>query len=254
MAEIELLIVGGLGNQLYQFSTALFLAERHDINRITINTGHLAAYRENWGLALEKFVDFSKLEVEIRYIDRKHYVRPAKLFKKIGLRYTPLGYIDDTLLSNTTACSLKNNRYIMDDYFERIPERDEIDQWFLKFFKMDLVRPIEDVCVINVRGGEYRRLGWTSESQYRDYLEALDQLNLPSSTQIELVSDDIDYALRMFSNRLDFSKVHKPDMYDNFIAIASARYRVIAPSTFSRWASNINASGSITVEIGRVNV
>ena len=65
---IYLRLVGGLGNQLYQFSYALYLKEKYGYDKISIDHTGMKSYNENWGLLLYDVLDKDKINQHIQLV------------------------------------------------------------------------------------------------------------------------------------------------------------------------------------------
>jgi hypothetical protein len=244
---IYLRIVGGLGNQLYQFSFAYYLFKKYRFNGIKVDISGISGYREVWGCMLDLALSSIKLQDFVEFGNFKVLsLRLPRILSKFPRLSSVLGLVSD---SNSSLFLSKNNSsgsLFLDGYFEDLPIRVDYKNLLAPLLRNDLDIPIENnVIVVNVRGGEYARLGWSNINDREYYTNAISGLYkiLPNPV-FHLVTDDVAYAQNLLKGLCVFDKIHKPDPEQNFKIIYSAKYKVLSKSTFSKWAGHLSKESS----------
>lgn len=244
--QIYLRLVGGLGNQLYQFSYALFILKKYKYNNIIIDHSSMKNYKENWGFMLYDVLDESKLSSFVK-IDSSlvHRFRLARAGSSLTSVADRLGLYGDKNLE-CLAPSQHKNRLYLDGYFEKFKSR---------YYYLDLISPYlrgdlrvsiaKNVVVLNVRGGEYARLGFSKPEDKLYYEREVNRILKDNNDVVfHLVTDDKTYALNLIGNDIDISKIYEPDPFLNFRIIYSANTKILSNSTFAKWAGFLSSDFS----------
>jgi hypothetical protein len=249
MKVIKLRLVGGLGNQLFQFTFALAVKEKFDFQAIEIDISDMANYKENWGFLLYEILDEDKLSKIIRIKkSRLLKLRLARILsytrtfgQKLGLISDRNGY--DILNMNK---KVKNNNLYIDGYFEYKDKLELYLKTIKPYLRSDLLIPISDsVLVVNVRGGEFLNIGRSSFEDKKNYSELISKaLANIKNPQIHVVSDDNPFAKQLLEDICSVDVYHEPSPFDNFRTIYSAKHKIIARSTFSKWAGYLSSDFS----------
>jgi hypothetical protein len=249
MAErIIVRLVGGLGNQLYQLSYALFLRREFGADVISLDISKMGSYEEGWGLLIFDVLKRNKLGF-LRF-DRHGLssVRPGKALFFAPRVAASIGLITDRnqeLYPNVE----KRARCFVDGYFETFSRRSEYPELLRPFLRDDLLIDVpENVTVLNVRGGAFKSIGRSSLEDRDFYLDALKAT--PSNQKLWLVTDDVPFAFEMLGDSLDFAKIIEPDPFWNFRVIYSAKHKILSNSTFAKWAGYLSSDFSNSTYFG----
>jgi len=197
-------LMGGLGNQIFQYFFSIYLAN------LTRQRSFLVVdwYQTNTQrkLLLQKLVRNAEFVSLSKLIESGLEVKPTK----------------SEYVNPRSNCYI--GHYISDEF---TPSPQDI----FNLFNLNTV--LNDKCVLHVRGGDFLGLGSGLEVNY--YERAI-QL-IPSNLQIEVVTDDLPFALSLLaspviqSRNLVYSEIQ--DEITDFVLLASAKYVVCANSTFS---------------------
>lgn len=243
--RITVRLVGGLGNQLYQLSYALFLRREFNIEVISLDVTKMGNYKERWGLMIFDVLDQHKIDFLEFAPSILSSVRPGRVMSfaphvaaKIGL-FTDLNqelYID----SKNRSC------FFVDGYFEQFSRRSEYLNLLRPFLRDDLHIDVpENVTVINVRGGEFKNIGRSKLQDREFYLHA--SKTIPAHQKLWLVTDDVPFSFEMLGKHLDFDEVILPDPFKNFRIIYSAKRKILSNSTFAKWAGYLSSEFSSSI-------
>ncbi|MBY7962944.1 alpha-1,2-fucosyltransferase [Vibrio fluvialis] len=246
---INVRLAGGLGNQLYQFSYAYYLFKKHGFDFIEIDCEGMSSYNENWGYLLQDVFDKNKIESIVKYSPSIiHKCRIARILNKCPRLGYILGLCND---NNQELFSDKiiYNKIYLDGYFENFFAREKYLEMIKGLLRDDLRIPIKDnVVVVNVRGGEYARLGYSKPSDIDYYKKQINRIiSEKDDVEFHLVTDDIEYAVSLFQETINFSKIHEPCPFDNFRVLYSAKTKILSRSTFSKWAGYLSSEFSDSI-------
>lgn len=245
--NINLRLTGGLGNQLYQFSFAYYLYKKYGYKKIFIDMSGMQNYNEYWGVMLDLVFkeDFLKDTVVFKR-SKTLGLRIPVILKKFNVSLHRFGFISDLLeVEESKSLNLKNNIFL-DGYFENQSIRSEYKTLLGQYIKPDLNIDLpSNIVVINVRGGEYKRLGVSSLKNRQFYIDAVQQIKSKiEEPEFHLITDDVSFASELLDGVCEISKIHAPDPLSNFKHIYSAKYKILSLSTFAKWAAFLgNDSG-----------
>ena len=240
MNTVNLRLVGGLGNQLYQFAAAIKLANEYNYSSINIDSSGMLNYKENWGVLLFDVLDKDKLSSRLVFNESVFLkLRFARLFGKSRLAYK-FGLISDKNFdSNLKGIIPKTPKLFLDGYFQNPIFLQSFVNCLEPYLRNDLKIPTENnLVVVNVRGGEFLKLGWSGEQDRSIYQKFFKEIYKEvSDPQFHVVTDDIEYSQKLFSGLCEIFKYHDPNPFDNFRLIYSSKYKIISRSTFAHWAA-----------------
>ncbi len=246
MRTIYLRLVGGLGNQLYQYSYALYLKENFNYDQIIIDTSGMKNYKENWGFLLYDILDGNKLS-SFTSFDRSiiHKLRLSKLMNVFPWLCSLLGFVNDSNTNLINQASKRDALYL-DGYFEKVDCRTVYGNILNKYLRNDLIVDIpDDALIINVRGGEYAKLGLSHKDDIELYLSLINEAKMRSLiTRYYLVTDDENFAKSMFDGVLEFEYIFPQSAFENFRVLYSAKNKILSRSTFSKWAGELSSNFS----------
>ncbi len=226
----ELLEGQGLGNRLFAYVSIRSLAYLNGYDFCILN-GELLADSHHMGSGAY-FMDIDcGLDMPKEAFDNIYYEREDRLFIGNSKHDIKNGcYItgaDDKLLDLDRSALIYGN--LQDEkYFRQC--RDEIKKWLAvkpEYDCMDYAR--ENLCVINVRGGEYagnpelflRRRYW---------LDAMEKMReLRSDMEFMVVTDDVAAAGRV----LPEVEAHHFELSKDYTVIKNASYLILSNSSFA---------------------
>lgn len=249
MKQIKLRLVGGLGNQLYQFGYALLLLEKFDYKKIVIDHSDMHKYREHWGYMLPIVLDSAKISHLVDF--NQSWVlkfRLPRLANLVGIG--GFGFVTDKNCVQILEESNKSNLYL-DGYFSQDQFLPSSIATLKRYIRDDLILDFPDnALVVNVRGGEYARLGWTSFNDVTLYENLINKaMKNIKNPVVHLVTDDIEYAKSMLSGICDIHVIHEPNPIDNFSVLLSARHKILSKSTFAKWAGYLSSDNALIYHV-----
>lgn len=226
----ELLNGQGLGNQLFCYITTRCIAERNacefailnrDIFAVNIHSKKGMYFMDlDCGLELEK-ADFSK-----RYEEKEEriFLGNSKHDIEHGCYITG---VDENLLQQKESVILYGN---MQDEAYFGAYREQIKEWLKVKPEYDNKQfSKENVCVINIRGGEY-----TSNPELflrrKYWLDAMKHMKKQrADMEFIVVTDDVEAANRI----LPEVKAYHFDLAGDYTVIKNAHYLILSNSTFA---------------------
>lgn len=247
-------VAGGLGNQIFQYGTALLLSKR--LGGTVSLTDHTQRYEETRKLTLSAAVRLPD-GLPSPLIRNAHALRLGRL---------PLpGCIND----GTIAGALKRmnrssqllSHHLLDGYFQDCWRTDTVG---------DLVEAVKAVAhpvlpgthvAMHIRGGDFLRLPdyhVATAEFYRDALRRLKPLVGGTPIVVEVITDDLPYARsvlpRESHDAFTFSYGVSGDLADDFNRLRAARARIIGNSTFSWWAAALATEPGLTLSCSKWTV
>jgi len=121
-------------------------------------------------------------------------------------------------------------------YIEKF--KNEIHGWLKIVDPQDIEQTKEDLCVINFRGGEYRsiRQVFLPKQYWEDAREKM--LDINPNMKFKVVTDDEETAEKFF----DASEISHQSLRQDYIDINSAKYLIIANTSFAWFPSWLNTN------------
>jgi hypothetical protein len=245
-------INGGLGNQLFQYAAGLSLAEKHqtqlkinvdfkqaDTSR-TLGLSHFNIFLESatpeeikhyspTSILFKKILSYLPLALQKFYKERQFSYQPD--FEKLGPNVYLKGYWQSERYFSTIATQVKDIFTLQPHFYSNIlPLIEEIKQ-------------TESVS-IHVRKGDYLLHPYsdyyaTLESAYYNNALAALQDNLPQ-LKLYVFTDDPKWVKENLALPIPYtliSGVQTRSMYEDFQAMLSCKYHIIANSSFSWWTA-----------------
>lgn len=226
----ELLKGQGLGNQLFCYVTVRSLAHAKGYDFAILNREIFANnIHSNKGMY---FMDIDcGLDVQKEQFQKVYHEREDRLFLGNSRHDIEHGcYVtgaDEALLAIDETTLVYGNLQAW-AYFGKY--RDEIKQWLAVKPEYDcLSYARENLCIINIRGGEYA--GSPELFLRRGYwLDAMKKMReLRSDMEFMIVTDDVDASRRV----LPEVEAHHFDLAKDYTIIKNASYLILSNSTFA---------------------
>lgn len=261
---IYIRLVGGLGNQLFQYACARAVALRHGVE-LVLDTRELSRGASHAIYGLDRFAIAARVEADERLpparnrlflyaLWRTGFGRPRFLRERgLGVNPRVLAAGDDTYL---------HGYFQSQDYFSdalgkiraelRIitPPSAENQAW------LDRIMADEGAVSVHLRRGDYVKVkkgnathGTCDESYYRAAIAAISARN-NMRPRAYVFSDDPDWARAHLDLGVETAVLgHNGPMqhYEDLRLMAACRHHVIANSTFSWWGAWLNPSLTKTV-------
>ena len=242
---LKLFMRGGLGNQLFQFSGAIFYAKRFSAKLIVNETAlvrHLDSSRQNWIARLNISSVTEKMEVAWETDKRMLRSFHGKSFQKIE---------EDELANLIT---LENNLSFRGWFqYSSYPTKLSIDRnAFSPLYIPENVlqqtieiRKSPEIAGIHMRFGDFKGTSWGTLSK-NWYEKAFRKLEENGVTYVHIFTDEIDVAREMISGISNKFSVEFPEAKRNLDPDALLwilrHYKtfVSSNSTLSWWASYLN--------------
>jgi hypothetical protein len=112
---------------------------------------------------------------------------------------------------------------------------------FERFIKSE---SLKDSIIIHVRGTDYLDQGLKLEVDY--YNMALSTMEVRANTKLAVVTDDAEYARRLFEG-YDIAHFYSETMPVDFQIMQNANQLIISNSTFAWWAAYLNENKSAKI-------
>lgn len=235
--KITTRMAGGLGNQIFQLAYSIYLAKKHDINTIYLDSSSLSSYKAKHVNHLDQFFNLEKINFNIEF--KNNFLTKLRLPRFFDFSFKKWFLISDRnkdFVENLYSCNF------LDGYFI----------WALKQLDFDEIRLIlknallekntklnlDDECVIHIRGGDFVELGWDKFIPNDYYIKAMNVMFQKYNVKnFLIITDDLDYATNLMNNvKFDY-KIQNNDMQTDFHTIANAKKKIIGGSFFAIWAS-----------------
>lgn len=228
-------LYGGLGNQLFQLSTALSICT----GDISVDTSLMNKYAKRRCYNLDQLFKFPK---NIKY--RQHLVSLLRL---------PKLYNNSYLISDDTSykkASQPTSFKIIDGYFQNGKTVSFSDQ--VRSIKPYLInRPncmiAEKKCVIHIRGDDF----FTTNSPVLNeeyYHQKIDEMKKRGVREFVITTDDRKYSEQVMKSANCHYSISKGDVVDDFYKIIQSKYKILSNSTFSIWANALNCENEIVLK------
>lgn len=261
MILIKTILIGGLGNQMFQYATARALALRVGAN-LMLNTRAFVDYKVH-SYGLDKFAIQAEVVNDVSFVSLRH----DSLLKRIGRRfgvslgkkvYLEKGFAFDlsVLLLKDGACLYgywQSERYFADfsdqiraDLTVIAPPNDENLSW------LERIRSGTSVS-IHVRRGDYvtnpraNAVHGVCDLDYYRRAAAYLASKLEGAAEFYVFSDDPEWVRENLELPYEMHYVNHNDAsrnYEDLRLMASCSHHIIANSSFSWWGAWLNPSSS----------
>lgn len=256
---IKVRVIGGLGNQLFQYATARALAE----NLGTLTTMDVSVFKsyDVHPFRLDKFncnTVFSDKSFLFRRLLERNFLQ--KILMRLGMlnKY----YFEDSLFFNKNVLLLKNETNLFgyfqtEKYFVNIRQKlleeltltDELNE--VEQALSEQIKKSNSVS-IHIRRGDYisnhsasHVHGVCDSSYFKKSLEYLEEKGiLDENSHLYLFSDDIDWCRENlnFGYKTIFIEgcSERPEV--DMILMSQCQHHIISNSTFSWWGAWLNSN------------
>ncbi|MEI6352472.1 MAG: alpha-1,2-fucosyltransferase [Candidatus Nomurabacteria bacterium] len=249
-------IFGGLGNQLFQYSFALYLKNEFKDEIIKIDNGVntnkkdiLRKYAlDNFNISLDMASEkeIKKIKYPLSFFSKVYLLIETKILRKFNIGYENWVLDKKNYYYSGFWQSFKYLEPVKDQIKKEIFLKESINEKY-----KDLINDIENTnsISIHIRRGDYildhntRLAHYTFGLEY--YEKAMKIIEDRKSNILYLIfSDDIEWArdnLKINKNKIFVSSSELKD-YEELILMSKCKDNIIANSTFSYWAAWLNTN------------
>ena len=229
---IQFLNGQGLGNQLWLYYTGLSIAKRNNLNLNIINLENFLGI-DFIDLSYNNKISYIPDDIIILYEDQYYD-------KSLGMH---VSIFDDKFLNISKDVLIYGNfqseKYIIDSIRFNLISTDQniyLHNFYKNFFQSD------NVCVLNIRGGEYKR--YKSLILPINYWEnCIHYFNkLYKNLKFYIVTDDPVYAKSIFPNIEVISGIK-----ESFFSLMFAKNIIVSNSSFSYFPLRFNQKNPLVI-------
>jgi Glycosyl transferase family 11 len=255
---------GGLGNQLFEYAFARYLALKHGAD-LWIDASFYTSKGLEVGRQFElarfnifcqrihydnRFAEeeFGSLNLGLKYVREDSYAFGASRDK--WKQITELG--DAIILDGYWAVY---NEYLFDEDFKCLLRREltlknQLEDQAFSFFKAKIERSEHSVSV-HIRRGDYKDLSHIfelcGEAYYNRAFGVIEQT--VKTAEYFVFSDEIDWVKNNFKFSRNVEFVKSASAVSDFELMRRCRHNIAANSTFSLWAAYLNENPNKTVVV-----
>jgi len=238
-ASYKILLMGGLGNQLFQLARAIELRDRSiGVQLVYIGEKLDWLYRlgghtkhDSW---LEVGVLADSLGLEYRNITLTEVLSLGLKFigRKLGLT----SGFDEVLESKLDAKSLFSNSWDV-GYFQSIrhvsvASVNKVSVGLARMLKI-IESPAHDLVAFHIRGGDFNITDRVTVDDVQSAVEA----TLSDSSRIFVATNDVRFSSGIFKSLGVDIEISKLSPRGDFVAIATAKSVFVSNSSFGFWAA-----------------
>jgi hypothetical protein len=254
-------LIGGLGNQLFQYANAMNLAKQlgRDVffDLEFFNNDEFKKYYK-----LDKFntkVIPAKIEDSRKIKKRTITPRIARrILRKLGSDgyYNKSNYFDESWFEANDSIELnKKMNIFVSGYFTDKKYFDNIKDQILEDFKLSVPLNESNITILNkiqntnsvsvhIRRGDYVTNPFFTTVNLEYYHRAMKYMeSLVENPKYFIFSDDMNWVKNNFSMMVNFEYVEINDMNTDFMELflmSRCKHNIIANSTFSWWGAWLN--------------
>lgn len=249
-------LMGGLGNQMFQYSIGLSLAKKLDTHFVVDDS----ILKSNMSInqnSVKRYFDLDIFTLDTSLYHGVKTIEPSKIKRNLN-KLLPLSFksyiVEASYDFNPNLFLLRNNNLTLEGYWQsykyfscysnEIRESFTLRNSFINFNDplFDEIDNSESVC-INVRRADFATNSYHGVLDKNYYKQAIELLNLNKVIDFKyfIFSDDIDWCKENFDFlpfKIFVDHSHKGDRFSNYFALMrSCKYFVIPNSSFAWWAA-----------------
>ncbi len=209
----------GLGNQLWCYTVCRSIADELKIPFMILGRGNFKA-------AEFLDIDFNSKDYEIGHAEQDFHVFHEQRFYDKELDYIASGY--DKAVENLPINTKIEGLFQSEKYF--YGDLDRIKKYIqIKDKYKNLVNIPDDTCILNIRGGEYKRhKKFNLPKSY--WIDAMNNMtNNYGISKFQIVTDDHKYARALFPG----IGIIPEGIAESYVTLHNASYLIVSNSTFS---------------------
>jgi len=209
----------GLGNQLWCYAVCRSIADE-------LKMPFMILGRENFKAAVFLDVDFHSKDHEISRAEQDYHVFHERRFYDKEIDYIASGYdksVEDLPLNTKIEGLFQSEKYFYGD-LDRVKKYIQIKDKY-----KNLVNIPDNTCILNIRGGEYKRhKKFNLPKSY--WIDAMNNMRDDYGiSRFLIVTDDHKYARALFPD-ID---IIQEGVAESYIALHNSSYLIVSNSTFS---------------------
>jgi len=249
-------LIGGLGNQMFQYAMAKNVAVKNNvILKLDISDLINSDNQGNYTIRNFELNNFN-IKSEIAVSEELNYFKKKSKFLRYLNKLIPIGYkslIDEKKLSfDKRILNLKGNKYFTgywqsELYFREIRNQ-LLDEFTLITINSDLQNIINDIknsesVSMHIRRGDYiikySDYYYTQTPEY--YLNSLKNITAKyPKIKVFVFSDDIEWAKTNIKTDVEIIFVTPNKSYEDLFLMSLCKHNIIANSSFSWWGAWLN--------------
>ena len=238
-------LIGGLGNQMFQYATAKAIA-LHNNTVLKLDTSAFKVY------------DLHDYGLHHFNLNAKEYKQPVKWVKKIQNKFQQRTYYnEDTFRYNSKLFNINAEQLFLNGYFQSEHYFVKYREALLKDFKITssikkatkvMLEEIakSDSVSIHIRRGDFLKheIHNTSKEDYYKKAMQLVESKIDKPTYY-LFSDDMNWVKSNFKTSyktvyVDFNDANTS--YEDMALMSNCKHNIIANSSFSWWSAWLNTN------------
>lgn len=253
-------IIGGLGNQMFQYALYIALKETYKDECIKIDTSLFRGYNKHNGFELDRIFNISYETASLKDLLRLNFPFMNYRIWQIGRRITPnrkSTYKENKKISFDKNVFQKDKDFYYDGYWQNenyfIKFRDKVLETFSSKELLD-IRNQELVIEIekgNSASIHFRRGDYVGNKIYKNicdeeyYQRAIKILSKEKKIdKFYVFSDDIEWAISIMNKSqqeyIPITWNKGKDSYKDMIVMSKCKHNIIANSSFSWWGAWLN--------------
>jgi len=262
-------VLGGLGNQMFQFALYKALQKQHPEERVLLDLHCFNGYHKHRGFEIGSVFGAPYEEATLKEVARLAYPYPNYQCWRIGSRILP---VRKTMLKEKPNFTLeplaltRPNRTYYDGYWQHEDYFKHIREEILTTFAFPAFNDERNIataqlaastnsCSIHIRRGDYLtdplRKGTTNGNYVIAAIKKMQQEIMPEKWLI--FSDDIAWCQKHLASTLDATNTIYVDWNTGANSIhdmhlmAHCRHHIIANSSFSWWGAWLSQQEGVTI-------
>jgi hypothetical protein len=239
---------GGLGNQLFQFAFGCWLEMKFN-KKIYFDARPLLNSFTPRSLELQHFTLWDKYSDSFLLDDLDYKKIPIKAYSAL-LTKMKRRYNESEKLNYQTRFS---NGYIFKGFWQQKNIFEEVIQYKKQIFELNLqynnIKNLNfninaNMVGIHVRGTDYLKHGTLVNLNTQYYNLAIEKIYQEiKDPKFLVISDDLNYARKVLPE-IEYTEFKGETAIQDFIAFKNCSHQIIANSTFSWWAAQLNKNSS----------
>jgi hypothetical protein len=230
--------IGGLGNQLFQLFYGKYLVSKYGQNLIIID--HVNKFNSNFSFELEDFINFDNQFLNLRNSQR---IKVQKTFHEHKI--TELNYMNSPFeFTEDIDFPTDNRSFLFTGYFQNYKFLDTLSSNHLdslNLFTKQIMNNLpsylnlkDDLCVIHIRGGDYKSIKNFGNLSKEYYLNCLASIGKKLSEAV-ILTNDYNYSIQLLGNEAKLIGPRELGSWETLSLMSSAKYLISANSTLSWW-------------------
>lgn len=220
---------GGLGNQMFQISTAVALAQRNNDIAVFDPSSHYLPLQgrkcEIYRESIFRNINFSKIE------------SVSNFYREPRCSYSEILYIKNMMLHGY----FQSEKYFIDfrdGIIDLFAPSEKINKYIDE--KYGKILQENSMTSVHIRRGDYLKFSNTHPLCTREYYTSCFK-SLPADTSYFIFSDDPDWCANNFKSS-KFHVIHGEEDYIDLYLMSKCDNHIIANSSFSWWGAWLNNS------------